>query len=355
METLFNLDLLNYDCTLPVYSRPSVRGIIMYNDLIALVYSHKYQYYKFPGGGINDGEKQEETLLREVKEETGLNVLLDSIKPYGKVKRRQKSNKGIFEQENYYYLCKVDGSIEEQKLDEYEDEEGFELQFVTIQKAIEVNRQCKELNDSYIVMVERDTRILERLIHQEEIPTVLFADLLLEEGWKKNIGPWKDHSKNVALAAKQIAHNCGMEEEKAYVLGLLHDIGRQFGVTDLAHVYDGYHYMMSMNYPAVAKICLTHSFNLQDFNDFIGKIDISEEKVEEIKTLLSQQIYDDYDYLISLSDSLGMHTGIVDIITRMSDVKRRHGYYPESKWNQNLYLQSYFKAKEIEYNRKKGL
>ena len=35
-----------------------------------------------------------------------------------------------------------------------------------------------------------------------------------------------------------------MGAEKAYVLGLLHDIGRKFGVRHLGHVSDGYAYMM---------------------------------------------------------------------------------------------------------------
>ena len=52
-----------------------------------------------------------------------------------------------------------------------------------------------------------------------------------------------------------------MDAEKAYVLGLLHDIGRKFGVRHLGHVSDGYRFMMSLGYDEAAKICLTHSFN----------------------------------------------------------------------------------------------
>ena len=60
--------------------RPSVRGIIRKQGTVAMVHSLKYDYYKFPGGGIEPGESREETLIRETREEAGLTVLPDSIR-----------------------------------------------------------------------------------------------------------------------------------------------------------------------------------------------------------------------------------------------------------------------------------
>ena len=46
-----------------------------------------------------------------------------------------------------------------------------------------------------------------------------------------NPGPWVDHSRNVANAAKLIAERCEtLDAEKAFVCGLLHDVGRRTGV-----------------------------------------------------------------------------------------------------------------------------
>lgn len=92
------------------------------------------------------------------------------------------------------------------------------------------------------------------------LPTREVAEELLKEAELHNIGQRGNHSRNVAFCACKIAEACGMDKEKAYILGLLHDIGRKFGVKHLGHVYDGYKYMLSLGYTQVAKICLTHSF-----------------------------------------------------------------------------------------------
>lgn len=59
---------------------------------------------------------------------------------------------------------------------------------------------------------------------------------------------------NCGTLRRKIAHACGdMDSEKAYILGLLHDIGRKFGVRHLGHVSDGYTYMKQLGYDEVAK------------------------------------------------------------------------------------------------------
>ena len=71
MRELFILDKKNYNPNGSVGKRPSVRGIILRNGKIAMMHSQKYNYYKLPGGGIEPGESLEETLIREVREESG--------------------------------------------------------------------------------------------------------------------------------------------------------------------------------------------------------------------------------------------------------------------------------------------
>ena len=40
-----------------------------------------------------------------------------------------------------------------------------------------------------------------------------------------------------------------------------------------------------------------------------------------------------------------MAEGPADIVTRMSDVKNRYGFYPQKKWDKHLELQKYFEDK----------
>jgi len=136
-----------------------------------------------------------------------------------------------------------------------------------------------------------------------------------------------------------------MDAEKAYVLGLLHDIGRKFGVRHLGHVSDGYRFMMLLGYDEAARICLTHSFNNHKLDEYIGKFDVSDEEMEMIKTELARTVYDDYDRLIQLCDSLAGAEGVLDIEDRMNDVKKRYGFYPQKKWDSNMRLKRYFEEK----------
>lgn len=178
------------------------------------------------------------------------------------------------------------------------------------------------------------------------LPTRAEAKRLLAEAESCNPGPWGDHSRVVAHCAEKIADACdGLDAERAYVLGLLHDIGRKFGARHLGHVSDGYTYMMSLGYDEAARICLTHSFHNASTKGYIGNFDTSEEELELIHAALAKVVLDDYDRLIQLCDSLSGSEGVLDIEERMSDVKRRYGSYPQEKWDSNIRIKEYFEGR----------
>ena len=178
------------------------------------------------------------------------------------------------------------------------------------------------------------------------LPTRKEALELVRDGLLSNPGPWGKHSLTVAHCAERIAVECGdMDSEKAYILGLLHDIGRKFGARHLGHVSDGYTYMKSLGYDEAAKICLTHSFNNHTVDEYVGKTDVTDGELLLIKTELAKVQYDEYDCLIQLCDSLAGAEGILDIEERMGDVKKRYGSYPQAKWNSNIALMHYFEDK----------
>lgn len=135
------------------------------------------------------------------------------------------------------------------------------------------------------------------------------AESLLYEAETCNPGPWGDHSRTAAHCAACIARQCGLDPEKAYVLGLLHDIGRRFGKRHLGHVVDGFVYMTRLGWDEPARVCLSHSFPDKNLDDYVGR-----------------------------RDTTPAETALLEIEARMEDVRRRYGAYPQMKWDANLAL-----------------
>ncbi len=169
MRLLFELDTKDYDPGGKAFVRPSVRGIIIRDGKIAMVHSLKYDYYKFPGGGIEDGESLTQALVREVAEESGLQVIPESVREYGLVHRVQKSDMAdIFIQDNYYFLCDAEAEVKSQHLDDYEAEERFTLEFVDPEQAIRTNRYVDHGPKDQI-MLEREAKVLELIKDESKL------------------------------------------------------------------------------------------------------------------------------------------------------------------------------------------
>jgi len=156
------------------------------------------------------------------------------------------------------------------------------------------------------------------------IPTRDEAILELKTAEKMNPGPWVKHSLNVGIAARNIAERIpGMDAEKAYITGLLHDIGRRVGIVDIpTHVYEGFRYCMEKGWDEAARICMTHSY-LRMRDEF--RCDPATEAEEAIKDYIMNCEADDYDRLIQLCDSLAVDYGFVILEKRFVDVTRRYG------------------------------
>ena len=166
MRLLFEMDKKDYEKCTHSFVRNSARSIIIKGKKVAMIHSAKYDYYKFPGGGIEDGENPVDAMIRETREEAGLVVLPDSVKDYGYVHRIQKSDQDeteCFIQDNYYYLCETADGAVSQKLDDYEAEETYTLEYVEPAAAIRTNRQVAQ-SPYNPMMFEREARVLELLI-----------------------------------------------------------------------------------------------------------------------------------------------------------------------------------------------
>lgn len=156
-----SIDLRNYQPGGSVFKRTAARGIIRREDKYLMIHS-RYGDYKFPGGGMNLGETTEQTLIREVREETGYLVIPGSIEYFGMAQERRKgAQEDILEMESFYYLCEVGEAPGERELDKYEAEYGYKVCWITLEKAMKNNKSCSDFDAC--PWVERDVRVMELL------------------------------------------------------------------------------------------------------------------------------------------------------------------------------------------------
>ena len=119
------------------------------------------------------------------------------------------------------------------------------------------------------------------------LPSLSEAEALLSEAEERNPGPWVAHVHNVALAAKLIASkHPDLDENAAYIMGLMHDIGRREGRTGMRHTLDGYRFLQSLGFEDAARICLTHSFAHKDIRSGLGRWDVSTEEYQFVEDFL---------------------------------------------------------------------
>jgi len=159
-----------------------------------------------------------------------------------------------------------------------------------------------------------------------QIPTLSLAEAFLAEATVLNPSPWAAHSAHVAVAARAIAtRHEGLDPDVAYVMGLLHDIGRRAGVTGMRHVLDGYRYLADQGYDDAGRVCMTHPFAYKHIGAIFGEWDCNPDELAFIEAYLAGIEYTDYDRLIQLCDSLAMAKGFVLMEKRMMDVALRYG------------------------------
>jgi 8-oxo-dGTP pyrophosphatase MutT (NUDIX family) len=122
------------------------------NNNVALLRVTKENYYKLPGGGIEEGEDKEMALYRECKEEIGCDV--EIIKEIGIIVEYRK----IFnlKQTSYCFLVKIKGSKGIPDFTDSEKEKGFEIVWLPYEEAVKV------LIDSKAVSVEGGSYIVPR-------------------------------------------------------------------------------------------------------------------------------------------------------------------------------------------------
>ncbi|WP_310427715.1 NUDIX domain-containing protein [Chamaesiphon sp. VAR_48_metabat_135_sub] len=128
--------------------------IVDSENRILLCLRNDYDLWNLPGGGVDDGEAPWECVIREVKEETGLNIVVEKL--IG-IYSKPEHNDLVFS-----YKCKiVSGDI--QINEEAKEIKYFHINEIpqnTIQKQIERIKDYLANNDTVVMTKQEDDSIL---------------------------------------------------------------------------------------------------------------------------------------------------------------------------------------------------
>jgi 8-oxo-dGTP pyrophosphatase MutT (NUDIX family) len=122
--------------------RTAVRGVILRDRDLLMIYSSNVGDYKFPGGGVNAGESHFQALQREIEEESGLTLVciegeIGAVVEYNIPLEKEYD---VFKMTSYYYQCSVKNGAGVQKLDAYEQELGFVPVWIDMDRALQANQ-----------------------------------------------------------------------------------------------------------------------------------------------------------------------------------------------------------------------
>lgn len=129
--------------------RQAVRGIIIRGEQLLLLYSPVAREYKFPGGGVENGETLENALEREILEECGAQLTrvvreIGSIVEYAHAKEPEFET---FKMTSHNFLCEVEAFVAPQALEGYEIQLDFQPVWVEIGEALGQNVSCLDFPD----------------------------------------------------------------------------------------------------------------------------------------------------------------------------------------------------------------
>lgn len=116
--------------------RPSVYGIVIKDGNILLSPQHGGGRFDLPGGGVDLGEDFEAAVIREVKEETGIDVVVDRLAGMRTSFFADTHGQGeAYHSILVYYVCRaVGGEISTDGFDEWEKQYAEAAEWLPLEK-----------------------------------------------------------------------------------------------------------------------------------------------------------------------------------------------------------------------------
>lgn len=123
---------------------------------IAIIYVKKGNYFKLPGGGIEEDEDHHIAAQREVEEETGAKVLVRQVDCIATTEEFPND----LHQISYCYFADVLDTTGSPSLTEEERIDGISHQWMPINEALEAMAAVKPTSDLGLYIQERDIYLL---------------------------------------------------------------------------------------------------------------------------------------------------------------------------------------------------
>ncbi len=145
----------------PKKTRPASRGLVIKDGKVLLTYEQNKDVYMSPGGGREGEESFEDCCIRELKEESGYDVI--PFEPFLTI------NEYCFDTcyEAHYFLCEITGEGE-QSLTPTEIDHGVCPRWLPIEEAIEIFSHYDEKTEDHRSLYMREFTVLNKYLEYEK-------------------------------------------------------------------------------------------------------------------------------------------------------------------------------------------